>query len=63
MGLSLLIDWKKNNYDTVLVVVNFLSKMMYYKSIKTIIDIVGIAKIIIDIVIRHHGLPESITSD
>ena len=37
--------------------------MVYYKLVKAKINILGFAKIIINIVIRHHGLPNSIFSD
>lgn len=63
MGLPLLIDRKGNNYDAILVVVDCLKKIMYYKLIKTIIDIVDLADIIINIVIRHYSLSESIIND
>lgn len=36
---------------------------MYYEPVKTTIDIVGLAEVMINIVVRHHGLPELIISD
>lgn len=38
-------------------------KMIYYKLIKTIIDAVGLVEVIIDMLIKYHGLPELIISD
>ena len=37
--------------------------MVYYKPVKITIDTLGLAKIIIDVVIRHHGLLDSIVID
>lgn len=56
-------DLKRDIYDTILVIVNWLIKMIYYESVKTSIDTIGPAKIIIDVVIRHYELFISIVSD
>ena len=37
--------------------------MVYYEPVKIIINILGLAKAIIDIVVRHHGLPNLIITD
>lgn len=37
--------------------------MVYYKTVKTIINVLGLAKVIINIVVRHYGLPKLIISD
>ena len=37
--------------------------MVYYKPVKVTIDAPGLAKVIIDVVVRHHGLPDSIVTD
>ena len=34
--------------------------MVYYKLVKVTIDALGLVKIIIDIVVRHHNFPKSI---
>lgn len=36
---------------------------MYYKPVKNIIDVVGLAKIIINVVVIYYDLPESIISN
>ena len=61
--LPLSTDWKGNSYDSILVIVNRLTKMVYYEPVKVIINGPGLADVIIDVVIRHHGLPNSIISD
>ena len=63
MNLPILKNWKKNSYDSILVIINRLIKMVHYKPIKVIINALGIIKIIINIVVRHHGLPNSIVTN
>ena len=63
IGLPLSFNWKGNNYDLILVVVNQLTKMVYYEPLKVTIDASELAKVIIDVVVRHHGLPDSIVTD
>ena len=55
-------DWKSENYDSILVIVDWLTKIVHYKSVKVTIDAPGLAKVIIDIVVQHHGLLEFIIS-
>ena len=38
-------------------------KMVHYEPIKVTIDTPGLAEVILDMVVRHHGLPDSIVSD
>ena len=37
--------------------------MVYYKLVKVTIDAPGLAEVIINVVVRHHGLPNSIVTD
>ena len=60
MSLPILIDWKRDNYDSIFVIVNWLTKMIYYKLVKVIINVPSLIKIIINIIIRYHGLLNSI---
>ena len=62
-GLLLSSDWKSDSYDSILVIVNRLTKMVHYKPVKVTINAPGLAEVIIDVVVRHHGLPDSIISD
>ena len=62
-GLPILIDWKGDNYDSILVIVNRLTKMVHYKLVKVTINAPGLAEVIINVVVRHHGLPDSIVTD
>ena len=62
-GLPILTDWKGDSYDSILVIVNRLTKMVHYKPVKVTINAPGLAEVIIDVVVRHHGLPDSIVTD
>ena len=53
-------DWKKDNYKLILIIVNWLIKMVYYKLVKVTINAFGLIKEIINMVVRHYGLPNSI---
>ncbi len=63
MGLSVSTNSKIDTYDSILVIVNQLTKMVYYELVKVTIDAPGLAKIILDVVVRYHGLPDLIVSD
>ena len=62
-GLPLFSDWKGDNYDSILVIVDRLTKMVHYEPVKVSIDAPGLAEVIIDVVVRHHSLPDSIVTD
>ena len=62
-GLPVSTDWKGDSYDLILVIVDRLTKMVHYKPVKITIDTPGLAKVIIDVVVRHHGLPDLIVTD
>ena len=63
MGLPVFMDWKGDSYNLILVIVDRLTKMVYYKPIKITINAPGLAEIIIDVVVRHHNLPDLIVTD
>ena len=63
IGLPLSADWKSDSYNSILVIVNRLTKMVHYKLVKVTTNAPGLAEVIINVVIRHHGLPNSIISD
>ena len=62
-GLPVSTDWKGDSYDSILVIVDRLTKMVYYEPVKVTIDAPSLAEVIIDVVVRHHGLPDSIVTD
>ena len=50
-GLPLSADWKSDSYDSVLVIVDRLTKMVYYELVKVTIDAPGLVEVIIDVVV------------
>ena len=61
--LPILTDWKGDNYNSILVIVDRLTKMIYYKPVKVNINAPGLAKVIINVVMKHYGLSDSIVTD
>ncbi len=62
-GLPISADWKSDSYNSILVIVDRLTKMVHYEPVKVTIDARGTAEVIINVVVRHHGVPESIVTD
>ena len=56
-------DWKGDSYNSILVIVNRLIKMVQYEPFKVTIDALGLAEVIIDVIVWHHGLPDSIVTN
>ena len=50
-GLPLSSNWKGNNYDFILVIVDQLIKMVHYVPVKVTIDAPGLAEVILDMVV------------
>ena len=46
-----------------LVIIDRLTKMVYYKPVKVTIDAPSLAEVIIDVMVWHYGLPNSIIID
>ena len=59
-GLPISTNWKRDNYNSILVIINRLTKMVHYKPVKITINTVGLAEVIIDVVVYHHDLFDSI---
>ena len=62
-NLPISINWKRDNYDSILVIVNRFTKMVHYKPVKITTNAFKLTKIIINIVVRHHSLLHSIVTD
>ncbi len=56
-------NWKGDSYDSILVIVDRLTKIVHYVPVKVTINAPGQAKVIIDVVVHHHGVPELIVTD
>lgn len=61
--LPMFTNYKDETYNLILMIFNQLIKMGNSKPVTITIDIPGIVEVIIDIVIRYHGLPNLIISD
>ncbi len=62
IGLPISADWKGDSYNSILIIVDRLTKMVYFKPVKVTIDVSGLAKVIIDVVVHHYGVPKSIVT-
>ena len=50
-GLPVSTDWKGESYDSILVIVDRLTKMVHYEPVKVTINASGLAEVILDVVI------------
>ena len=62
-ALPISIDWKRDSYNSILVIVNWLTKMVYYKPVQITLNAPGLAEVIIDVVVCHHSLLDSIVTN
>ncbi len=56
-------NWKGETYDSILVIVDRLTQMVHYEPVKVTIDAPALVEVIIEAVVQHHGLSNSIVSD
>lgn len=63
IGLPISTNWKSESYNFILVIVNQLTKIIHYEPIKVTINTPGLAKVILDMVIRYYGLLDLIVTD
>lgn len=57
MGLPAFLDETSKTYNSILVILYWLIKIVNYKLIKFTIDTPEIAEIVLYVIIRHHSLP------
>lgn len=72
-GKNLLIDfvtdfpvstnWKSRTYSLILVIVNWLIKIVYHKLVKVIINVSELTEVIINVTIQHHDFLDSIITN
>ncbi len=63
ISLPISADWKDDSYDSILAIVDRLTLMIYYKPVKVTIDAPDLVKVIINMVVHHHGVLELIVID
>ena len=56
-------DWRGDGYDLILVIVDWLTKMVHYEPMQITITAPALAEVILNVIVRQHGLPDSIVSD
>lgn len=62
-GLLILTAQNRDNYDLILIIINRLTKIIYYKLVKVTIDAPSFRKVIINVVVKHYGFANSIMTD
>lgn len=60
IGLPKSKDWQKIEYNLILVIVDRLIKMVYYKPVLITLDAKQLAELLIETLIKYHGLVNSI---
>lgn len=63
MGFLQSTNQKKHNYNAILVIIRLLIKMIQYKPIKTTINAIDLAKILMNVVRKYHKLFKLIIYD
>ena len=63
MGLPPSTNYKDDGYDSILVIIDWLIKIVHYELVKMIINASDLAKIILHIVVQLHNLHNSIVGD
>lgn len=63
MDLSVSTNKKGESYNSILIIIDYLTKIIYYTYVKVRTDILSLAKVIINVVVRHHDIPKSIITD
>lgn len=63
IGLSISINSKVEEDNSILIIVDCLIKMVYYKPVTVSINSLGLAKAIINVVLKYHNPPDFIVSN
>ena len=62
-GFLISIDKRNDSYNLILVIVDQQTKMIYYEPVKITINVLGLADVIMNVMMRQHGISESIIID
>ena len=57
-ALLILTNWKKNSYSSIFVIINCLTKIIHYKSVKVTINAASLVEILIEIGVRYYSLSQ-----
>lgn len=56
IGLLISTNQKNKNYDFIRIIVNQLTKIIYYKLVKLNMDALRLVQVICDVIVWHHSL-------
>ena len=62
-GLPLSAHWKDDSYNSIFIIVDCMTKIVYYKLVKVIINALRLAEVIINMMVQYHDFPDSIISN
>ncbi len=62
-GLPVLTNWKGEIYDSILVIIDTLMKIVHYEPVKITMNALGLAEIIIEAIVRQYDLTDLFISD
>ncbi len=62
-GLPISANWKSDSSNSILVIVDRLTKMIHYVPVKVTINTPDQVEVIINVVVRQHEVPKSIVTD
>ncbi len=62
-GLPISTNWKVEKYDSILVIIDWLTKIVYYKPVKVTINTLSLMKVIFDVRVRHYNQSDLIESN
>lgn len=57
MGLPVSTDWKGDSHDSILVIIDRLTKMVHHEPVQVSINAPSLAELINDVVVRHPASP------
>ena len=63
IDLLTLTNWKGDTYNSILVIIDWLTKIIHYEPVKIIINTFFLADVIINVIVCYHKVPESIVMD
>ena len=63
IGLPISTNWKGKSCDSILVIIDELTKMVLYELVKVTINTLALDEVILNVVIQHYGIYNLIVSD
>lgn len=61
--LSVFINQKYKTYNSIIAIINWLTKIIYYEEIKVLINILGLEKVIINVIIQYYSFGDLIITN